>query len=113
MDIAKLKEYFPPDAPDLAIEQQTFRDQVTGYLHQILESSDITKKDLSRKIGITPAAVTKLLSGDRNFSLDKLTEIAFRLGYVPSIEFRPMGNQDDAGKAAECRIPMGVQAARG
>ena len=111
MDIAKLKEYFPPDAPDLEIEQQTFRDQVTGYLHRILESSN-------QNMGVTPAAVTKLLSGDRNFSLDKLTEIAFRLGYVPSIEvpsieFRPMGNQDDAGKAAECRIPMGVQAARG
>ena len=59
MDIAKLKEYFPPDAPDLEIEQQTFRDQVTGYLHQILESSN-------QNMGVTPAAVTKLLSGDRN-----------------------------------------------
>ena len=106
MDIAKLKEYFPPDAPDLEIEQQTFRDQVTGYLHQILESSN-------QNMGVTPAAVTKLLSGDRNFSLDKLTEIAFRLGYVPSTEFRPMGNYGDAGKAAECRIPMGMQASQG
>ena len=98
MNIDKLKKSLSSETPNLAVEQQILRDAVTGYLYGILDSAGITQKALSRRMGISPAAVSKLLSGDhsRNFTLDKMTEIAFHLGQVPVINFRPLKAKDRA-----------------
>lgn len=48
------------------------------------------RKQLAEYLGVSKGYVTQLLSGDYNYSLEKLVDISLKLGYVPQIEFRPI-----------------------
>ena len=47
-----------------------------------------TKSKLAKKMKISKAAVSKFLSGDRNFTIDTLAHISFVLGFQPEFWFR-------------------------
>jgi plasmid maintenance system antidote protein VapI len=70
------------------VEQETFRNIITGKIYQLLSRENINKKQLADKLNISKAAVTSMLSGDRNFTVDNLIKITSAIGYTPFILFR-------------------------
>ena len=85
--ISLLKNEISLQNDSLEIQKESFRNIVTGKICKLMEDEAVTKSGLARKLGISKAAITNLLSGDRNFTIDKITEIACILGYKPSIFF--------------------------
>lgn len=73
---------------DIEIEKETFRNIVTSNIYQIMTYENINKTKLAELAGVSKAAITMTLSGDRNFTIDKLTEISSALGYTPLIVFK-------------------------
>jgi len=59
-----------------------------------MEKHKMNRTQLAAYLGVSKGYVTQLLSGDYNFSLEKLVELALALGYVPQMAFEPK----------ECRI---------
>ena len=58
----------------------------TEDLLVILEDMDISKKELSRRLGKSKSFVTQLLSGSRNMTLGTLSDVCFALGFKPEIK---------------------------
>ncbi len=48
------------------------------------------RKQLAEYLGVSKGYVSQLLSGDYNYSLEKLVDLSLKLGYIPQIEFRPI-----------------------
>ena len=51
-----------------------------------MSEQDISRVDLARKLGISPAYVTKALRGDVNFTLETMTKFALAVGGKLHIE---------------------------
>ena len=58
---------------------------VTEDLLVIMEDSDISKKELARRLGKSRSYVTQVLSGSRNMTLGSFSDICFALGVKPQI----------------------------
>ncbi len=86
--LVELRERVKARANSLAVEKATLRNVVTGQIYDLMGKEGTAKVDLARKMKISKAAVSKLLSGDRNFTIDKLTHISFVLGFRPVFRFR-------------------------
>lgn len=81
------KKDLPKYLESLPVKQETIRNVVTGNLYQVMQEEGKTKSDLAGLLGVTKSAITSLLSGDRNFTIDKLTEISHYLNRTPTITF--------------------------
>jgi len=73
---------------DIDIQKETFRNIVTSKIYQLMAIENINKKNLADLINVSKSAITTTLSGDRNFTIDKVTEISSALGYIPVINFK-------------------------
>lgn len=49
-------------------------------INKMMISKNITNADLARKIGSSPAYVTKIMKGDCNFTIDSMVKITDSLG---------------------------------
>jgi transcriptional regulator with XRE-family HTH domain len=78
----------------LPVKKETFRNIVTGEIYRAMKKKNISKSELARKMGKSRSALTHLLSGDRNFTLDKFYEICFNLGQEPIVELRDKNYHD-------------------
>jgi len=76
----------------LEIQQDTFRNIVTGQIYMAMESESVSKKDLAGRLGVSKPAVTSMLSGYRNLTIDKISEISFHLNHTP--QFSLISNRD-------------------
>jgi DNA-binding Xre family transcriptional regulator len=68
---------------------------ITDDICKEMEAQNITKSDLARRLEISPAAVTKILNGNANFTLKSILKIAMALDTVPIIglsQKQPDGN---------------------
>jgi transcriptional regulator with XRE-family HTH domain len=83
--------YFAHDAAMLA---------VTGALEDEMERSGVTRAELARLLGKTPAFVSQVLNGARNMTIKTIADIALALGLqVRGIEFSGLG---------EMRVPYEI-----
>lgn len=78
----------------LPVKKETFRNIVTGEIYRAMNQKNISKSELARRMGKSRSALTHLLSGDRNFTLDKFYEICFYLNQEPIIELRDKNYMD-------------------
>ncbi len=85
--LAKFKKQLSKGPVSLDVKKETIRNVVTGSIYQILHQEGKSKSDLAHMMGVSKAAITNLLSGDRNFTIDKLTEISHCLNRTPKICF--------------------------
>lgn len=85
--LASFKKDLPKYLESLPVKQETIRNVVTGNLYQAMQEEGKSKSDLAGLLGVTKSAITSLLSGDRNFTIDKLTEISHYLNRTPTITF--------------------------
>jgi transcriptional regulator with XRE-family HTH domain len=54
--------------------------EFTESLVREMERQGVTRSELARRIGVTPAYVTKILRGQANFTLDTMVRLARALG---------------------------------
>ena len=52
----------------------------TEGLHKIMEANRVTRSDLARRLGVTPAYVTKVLRGNVNFTVDSMVRLGRAAG---------------------------------
>jgi len=82
--------------PSLEVQQEVIRGLVTSGIYKILEEQNISKAELAQKLGISKAAVTRYLSGERNFTIDTLTHIAYVFDKAPKVSFVPLDSRFEA-----------------
>ena len=85
--------FYHPDKAFSETENRAYaRDElvynVTEEILIILEDSDISKKELARRLGKSKSFVTQVLSGARNMTLGTLSDICFALGVKPCVTMR-------------------------
>jgi transcriptional regulator with XRE-family HTH domain len=85
--LADLKNRISVRSGTAEIAKATLRNVVTAQLYEIMERERTTKSDLAKKLKVSKAAVSALMSGDRNFTIDTITHISHVLGYRPDFRF--------------------------
>lgn len=58
---------------------------VTEDILVFMEQNEISKKELSKRLGKTRAYVTQILDGTRNMTIGTFSDICFALGFKPEI----------------------------
>ncbi len=89
----------------------------TERVFQLMEEQKITRSELARRLGTSPAYVTKILRGNANFTLASMVKLARVLGTDLRIELtrersRQKSTRPSAGSAGEGAHPVGGLAAR-
>jgi transcriptional regulator with XRE-family HTH domain len=69
---------------------------ITENIYQLMEAKGMKKADLAKKIGKTPAYITKVFRGNANFTLETMVRLARALG----------GNLTIGVKKEEKKIPF-------
>ncbi len=77
--------YQHPAEDTQSLEKDYFIDLVTADIYRVMKERGITKADLARIMRTSPANITQILNGTRNFTLGKLVDIASALGAKLSI----------------------------
>jgi plasmid maintenance system antidote protein VapI len=78
--------------PTLSVQQAVVRGLVTARIYEMLDNNGKTKADLARILKTSRAAITSMLGGDRNLTLNTITEIAWHFGKAPRMEFIDLGD---------------------
>ena len=63
---------------------------VTEEIFVAMEKRGMQRSELARRLGTSPAYVTKILRGKANFTLESLARIAFALGGEFQFRFSPL-----------------------
>ena len=66
---------------------------LTDELTDAMEREGISRSELARRLGTSQAYVTKLLSGNANFTLMTLTKLAMAVGSELRLHFGPRGTR--------------------
>ncbi len=82
--------------PSLEVQQEVVRGLVTSGIYKILEEQNLSKAELAQKLGISKTAVSRYLSGERNFTIDTLTHIAYVFDKMPKVSFVPLDSMAGA-----------------
>jgi len=61
----------------------------TEGLHNIMEANGITRSDLARRLGVSPAYITKVLRGNVNFTVDSMVRLVKAAGGEISVQVAP------------------------
>lgn len=64
--------------------------ELYGCAEKFMQKTRRNRTQMAEYLGVSKGYVTQLLSGDYNYSLEKLVELSVKLGYVPQIEFKPI-----------------------
>ena len=68
----------------------------TEGLHKIMESNGVSRSELARRLGVSPAYVTKVLRGNVNFTLDSMVRLARAAGGEVSLQIAPKAQKRNA-----------------
>lgn len=71
---------------EFRLEEQVF--ELTEQIAKILKDNRISRKQFAEKMGISPAAVSKVLNGNPNFTIRTLMTMADALKTELNIEFK-------------------------
>jgi DNA-binding Xre family transcriptional regulator len=84
-------QYGNPELPqmkylsgNLLLPMETFGE----WLKPILQKEKISQKDLADRIGVTPAQVSRIISGDRGVELNLIYKIARAIHHQPEEVYR-------------------------
>jgi transcriptional regulator with XRE-family HTH domain len=74
------------------IERERLIMQATEAIATLLQDQDVSRAELARRIGKSPAFVTKVLRGDNNFTLRTLSDIFFALNRSAHLSLGDVGD---------------------
>jgi transcriptional regulator with XRE-family HTH domain len=63
--------------------------EFTESLVRVMEEQNVSRAELARRLGTSPAYVTKILRGNANFTLASMTRLARALGQELRVDLRP------------------------
>jgi len=67
-----------------------------------MRKSGLTQEQLAERTGLKQSDVSRILNGgERGFSTDRLARIAFKLGYLPTVDLRPLPRTEKARPKAK------------
>lgn len=75
-----------------AVERARLVMQATEAIASLLEEQGVSRAELARRIGKSPAFVTKLLRGDNNFTLRTLSDVFFALNRSAHLSLGNVGD---------------------
>jgi len=61
----------------------------TEGLHKIMEANGVSRSELARRLGVSPAYITKVLRGNVNFTLDSMVRLVRAAGGEVSLQVAP------------------------
>ncbi|UJX40398.1 helix-turn-helix transcriptional regulator [Desulfovibrio sp. JY] len=70
-------------------------DNISDQIYLIMKQTNVSKAELSRRLGTSKPFVTKVLSGQANLTMKTLIKILHALGYKPETRIVPI---DSIGK---------------
>ena len=73
-----------PEALQLLREEELIL-QTSNMIYEMMERESVTKAELAKRMGKTPAYVTQILSGNRNLTLRTIADIALALEMRPVV----------------------------
>lgn len=81
---------------DMEIQRYVMRNMVTAEILNSMENLDISKTELASRLNFTKGHISRILSGDRNMTLDTISDIALALGvrFSFSTVFEKKGDVD-------------------
>ncbi len=66
--------------------------EVAEEIHSAMERAGVSRAELARRLGTSPAYVTKILRGSANFTLESLARLAYALGGEFRFHIAPRGS---------------------
>lgn len=69
-----------PEDFDRDVEVETLSLSLTDLISDAMQTAGISRAELARRIGVSPAHVTQTLSGQRNMTLKTVAEALYALG---------------------------------
>jgi transcriptional regulator with XRE-family HTH domain len=73
----------------------------TEELHQLAEQGNISRAELARRLGTSPAYITKILRGNVNFTVDTMVRLARAVGGQLHLHMTPQEHEVEPLKAKE------------
>jgi transcriptional regulator with XRE-family HTH domain len=66
-------------------DKEVLRGEISDQIACLMQAANVSRAELARRLGKSPAYITKILQGNANFTLDSLVQIARVLGckYAP------------------------------
>jgi len=61
----------------------------TEGLHKLMKANGVSRSELARRLGVSPAYVTKVLRGNVNFTLDSMVRLVRAAGGDVSLQVAP------------------------
>jgi len=80
-------------------EEELLVGEVVETVSGLLESSQVQRKELASRLGVSPGRVSQMLSGSDNLTLRSLAAVGLALGV--RFELHPVAIRDRAGTPAE------------
>lgn len=74
------------------LEQERLILEVTEAIATLLEEQNVSRSELARRIGKSPAFVSKLLRGDNNFTLRTLSDVFFAVDRAAHLSLGDVGD---------------------
>jgi transcriptional regulator with XRE-family HTH domain len=66
----------------------------TEGLHNIMEANGVSRSGLARRLGVSPAYITKALRGNVNFTVDSMVRLVRAAGGEVSIHVAPKSKRE-------------------
>lgn len=63
--------------------------EFTEGLYGLMEDNNISRKELAKRLGTSPAYITKVLRGDVNFTIDSMVRLAKAVGATIQVHIGP------------------------
>jgi transcriptional regulator with XRE-family HTH domain len=86
---------------DRLVAQESLILETTEEICRILNSENITRSELAKRLGKSKGFVTQVLSGERNMTLHTMADFAFALGH----HFQVQAIRDKASRSADACSP--------
>ncbi len=76
---------------------------------KFMSANSMNRSQLAAHLGVSKGYVSQLLNGDYDHKLSKLVELALSFGFVPTIEFKPIGEVMKTDRAASSSMSVLAQ----
>ena len=83
------------------LEQERLILEVTESIANVMNEYGVSRAELAKRLGKSPAFVTKLLRGNNNFTLRTLSDVFFALDYGARLTLGPVGHDAVPHEGAE------------
>jgi transcriptional regulator with XRE-family HTH domain len=81
---------------DRDVEVEALASHLTDLIAEVMDRTNVTRAELARRLGVSRAHITQILSGERNMTLRTVAEALYELGH--RLEARAIPLEEAAGE---------------